>query len=101
MKRLILLGLVIAILGGGVFGYYRFGGSPEVKRERYLKKGEEYLKQAKLNEALIEFRNAVKADPRSAEARLRLAQALTRRGELRAAYGEFVRALGLKPDFIK
>jgi len=101
MKRLVLLGLVLVALGGGIFAYYQYGGSPEVKRERYLKRGQDYLKQSKLNEAIVEFRNAVKADPRSAEARLELAQVLMRRGDLRGAYGEFVRAVDLKPNMIK
>ena len=101
MKRLVIFGVVLAVLGGGVFAYYQYGGTPEVRREKYLKKAEDFLKQSNLNEAIVELRNAVKADPRSAEARLRLAQALTRKGELRAAYGEFVRAVDLKPDFIK
>lgn len=101
MKRFILFGLIIVVLGGGVFAYYQYGGTPEVRRERYLKKGLEYLKQSKLNEAVIEFRNAVKADPRSLEARLELGQALLKRGDLRAAHGELVRAVDLKPDSIQ
>src|ERR671919_2896218 len=101
MKRLIVFGLVLAVLGGGVFAYYQYGGTPEVRRERYLKKGEGYLKDSKLNEAIVEFRNAVKADPRSPDARFKLAEALLRLGDARAAYGELIRVIDLKPGFIK
>ena len=101
MKRLVLLGLLIAALGGGIYAYYQYGGSPEVKRERYLKRGQDYVKESKLNEAIIEFRNAVKADPRSVEARLELGQALLKRGDLKGAYGELVRAVDLKPDHLR
>jgi tetratricopeptide (TPR) repeat protein len=101
MKRLVLFGLIIVVLGGGVFAYYQYGGSPEMRRDRYLKKGQDYLKQSKLNEAIAEFRNAVKTDPRSAEARFELAMALLRRGDAKGGYGELVRALDLKADLIK
>ena len=69
MKRLVIFGLIILALSGGIFAYYQVGVSPEVKRERHLKVAREYLDQSKLNEAILEFRSAVKADPRSAEAR--------------------------------
>jgi tetratricopeptide (TPR) repeat protein len=101
MKRLVLFALVIVVLGGGVFAYYQYGGSPEVRRERYLKKGQDYLKVSKLNDAIVELRNAVKADPRSAEARVELAMALLRRGDGKGGYNELVRAVDLKPDLIK
>lgn len=101
MRRLLILGFVLAVLGGGTYAYLQFGGSPEVKRERYLKKAREYRQQSKLTDAIVEFRNAVKADPRSAEARLELATSLLNRGDLRGAYGELVRAVDLKPDLIK
>jgi putative PEP-CTERM system TPR-repeat lipoprotein len=101
MKRLAIFAVLLTLVGGGVVAYYRLGGTPETRRETYLAKGEEHLKQSRLNEAIVEFRNAVKADPRSAEARLRLGQALAKKGELRAAYGELIRAVDLKPDFMK
>src|SRR6185503_12379455 len=101
MKRFLLLGAIVVVLGGGVFAYFQYSGTPEVKRDRYLQKAREYVKQSKHSEAIVEFRNAVKADPRSAEARVELAKALVKRGDLRGAYGELVRAVDLKPDFIK
>jgi tetratricopeptide (TPR) repeat protein len=101
MKRFLLLGAIIAVLGGGVFAYFQYGGSPEVKRDRYLQRAREYLKESKLGDAIVEFQNAVKADPRSAEARVELAKALVKRGDLRGAYRELVRAVDLKPDFVK
>ena len=101
MKRLVLFGLIIVVLGGGIFAYYQYGGSPEVRRERHLKKARDYLGESKFNEAIVEFRNAVKTNPRSAEARFELAMALLKTGDLRSAHGELVRAVELKPDFIK
>src|SRR5258705_11296217 len=101
MKRFLLLGAIVMVLGGGVFAYFQYGGSPEVKRERYLQKAREYVKQSKLSEAIVEFKNAVKADPRSANARLELAMVLISRNNFRAAYGELIRAVDLNPQLTK
>ena len=54
-----------------------------------------YLAQSKYPEAAIEFRNAVQIDPRSGEARLRLAESLFRTGDLSNALSEYVRAADL------
>ena len=102
MKRsVVLVGLIVALLGGGTFAYYRLFGSPEMNRDRSLAKARAYLKESKVNEAIIEFRNAVKADPRSAGARFEFGMALLKRGDIRGAYQELNRAVDLKPDFAK
>ncbi|HEY2923205.1 MAG TPA: tetratricopeptide repeat protein, partial [Candidatus Binatia bacterium] len=100
--RKIILGIVaLLVLGGGVVAYTQFGGSPEVKRDRALKKAKAYLSEAKVNEALIEYRNALRADPNSAETHYEFGMALLKQGDVRAGYRELVRAADLKPDFIK
>src|SRR5687767_15042209 len=99
MKRFVILGALLVLLGGGVFAYFQYGGSPEVKRERSLKAARAYLEQSKVNEAIVEFRNALKADPASAEAHYEFGMALMRQGDLRSAYREMVRAADLKPNF--
>jgi Tfp pilus assembly protein PilF len=99
MKRFLLLGAIVALLGGGIFAYVRFGGSPEVKRERSLKAARAYLEQSKVKEAIVEFRNALKADPASAEAHYEFGMALIRQGDLRSAYREMVRATDISSRF--
>jgi putative PEP-CTERM system TPR-repeat lipoprotein len=69
--------------------------SPEAKKQRYLESGNQYLAQSKYREAAIEFRNAAQADPRSGEARLKLAEALFRLGDPANALSEYVRAADL------
>ena len=102
MKRsIVLAGIVVALLSGGIYAYYELGGSPETRRERHLKRAKGYLQESKLNQALVELRNAVKADPRSAEARQALANVLFKKGDLKNGYAELVRAVDLKPDNIK
>ncbi len=66
MKRVLLS--VCALLAVGLVMAFYFQPSVEVKRDRYLKRAREYVNKAKVNEAVIEFKNALKADPASAEA---------------------------------
>ena len=102
MKRSIVwAGLIFALFSVGLFAYTQFFGSPEVSRDRYLTRARAYLKESKVKEAIIEFRNAVKADPRSAEARLEFGMTLFHAGDVRGEYQELVRAVDLKPDSIK
>src|SRR5262245_8269902 len=102
MKRIVLIvGLIAILSAGGLVGYSKFGGSPEVRRDRALEKARKYLAEAKVNEAVIEYRNALSADPRSPEAHYEFGMALLRQGDSRAGYRELVRAADLKPDFIK
>ena len=100
MRKIILGVVALLVLVGGVLAYNRLGGSPEVKRDRALKKAQEYLSQAKVNEAIIEYKNALQADPGSPEAHYEFGLALLKQQEFRTAYNEFVRAADLKPDFI-
>ena len=74
------------------------GGSASERRDSYLQAGDAALAAGNKSEAVIAFRNAVQADPVSADARLRLADMLTSSGDARGALGEYVRAADLKPD---
>jgi cytochrome c-type biogenesis protein CcmH/NrfG len=74
------------VLVGGVLAYNRLGGSPEVNRDRALKKAQEYLSQAKVNKTIIEYKNALHADPGSPEAHYEFGLALLKQQEFRTAY---------------
>ena len=50
-------------------------GDPQAKKAAHLQKGEAYVAQEKYTEAIIEFRNAIKLDPKDAQAYYKLAQA--------------------------
>jgi tetratricopeptide (TPR) repeat protein len=65
--------------------------------QSYLDRGNAYLKDGKVDAAVLEFRNAVKKDPMLARARLRLADAYLRQGNGAGALGEYVRAADLLP----
>ena len=65
-RRLVVSVLIAICLGITTYFYTR--ESSELKRDRYFKRGQEYIAQGKLPEALIMFKNAVKADPTFADA---------------------------------
>ena len=98
MKRL-LLGIFALVAMGLVVAFYLMP-SPEVKRERSLGKAREYISKGKVNEAAIEFKNALKEDPGSAEAHHEFGLALLKMKDYRGALREFRRAAYIKPGFI-
>ena len=71
---------------------------PEVAKRKYVEKGDALMAQDKAGEAVLEYRNAVRLDRRFGEARLKLAAAYTRTGDLEAAGKEYVRAADLLPQ---
>lgn len=69
----------------------------EQRLARHLERGRSHMSQGKVAEAVIEYRNAIKADPRSGEARFELAKALEGSGDPQAAR-EYLRAAELLPN---
>jgi tetratricopeptide (TPR) repeat protein len=88
--RLLIGALLVAAIG--------CGGSASERRDGFIQGGQKAIAAGNVNEAVIAFKNAVQADPVSAEARLGLADALTKQGDARGALAEYVRAADLKPD---
>ena len=70
---------------------------PAKSRQEYVTKANALLETAHYREAVIEYRNALKVDGRFGPARLGLARALEKSGNLSAAKGEYVRAADLLP----
>ena len=71
---------------------------PETLKREYLASGDAYVAQGKLNEAVIEYRNAIQQDARFGDARYKLAEVYTRLNELPNAMREYIRAADLLPD---
>ena len=67
-------------------------------KTEYLSRGNRYAAQAKYEEAVIEYTNAIKQDPKFGEARYRLAQTYLRMDQPQWAFQEYVRAADLMPD---
>jgi tetratricopeptide (TPR) repeat protein len=71
---------------------------PKARKAKYLKSGDSYAQQGKLSEAIIEYRNAVQADPVDGDARLKLADAYSTNRDMNNAAREYIRAADLLPN---
>lgn len=66
--------------------------------DEHAKRGDDYLSRSMLQEAIIEYRNAIQIDPRRGDVRLKLAEAHLQVRNLNEALREFVRAADLLPN---
>jgi tetratricopeptide (TPR) repeat protein len=73
-------------------------GDPQKAKAKYLAEGEICLKKGQFGDASIEFRNAVRLDPRSVEAYYDLAQADLAQHDWRAAYAALTKTIELDPQ---
>ena len=73
------------------------GANPSKQKAEFLASGEKYAKAGKYQEAVIQYRNAIAIDPRSAAAHYRLALAYMELKVPQQAYQEFLSAAELDP----
>jgi tetratricopeptide (TPR) repeat protein len=71
---------------------------PQKAKARYLAAGQNYLKKGQYGDAVIEFRNALRLDPRFVDAYYQLAQAEAAQRAWTAAYASLEKAIGLDPN---
>ncbi len=71
---------------------------PQATARDAFAKGEKHFAEKRVNEAIIEYRRAIQADPRLGQARLRLAEAYVETGDPGNALRSYVRAAELLPD---
>lgn len=72
--------------------------SPEAKLAKHVKRGDEYVKEEKFKEAVIEYRNAVKAAPKDPAAHWKLAKAAIDAKDIRTAFAELRKTVELDPN---
>jgi tetratricopeptide (TPR) repeat protein len=89
MLRPLCVTLFVAIVSNGC------SQDPKVAKDRYVQSGEKYAAAGKLAEATLEYRNAVQADPRDGDLRLRLADLYAKINQDRQAAEEYIRAADL------
>ena len=81
------IGLFLALAAALVFT--GCSKDPEVAKREHLARGNAYVAENKHREAVIEYRNAVQADPTFGEARFRLAKAYGQLKDWPNAYVEY------------
>ena len=72
--------------------------NPEAEKKQYFESGKQFATEKKYQEAIVQFRNAVRVDNRFAEAHFQLAEAYAAIGDARNAYREYIVAADLMPD---
>lgn len=70
---------------------------PQKAKAKYLTAGQSYMKKGQYGDAAIEFRNALRLDPRFVEAYYELAQADLAQHDWRSAYGSLEKTIELDP----
>lgn len=71
---------------------------PNVRKQKYIDRGQSYFEKGKYPEAEIEFLNAVKIDQNDADAHYRLAKSYVKLERWPKAYDEFKRTIELQPQ---
>src|SRR5260370_9313056 len=72
-------------------------GDPQKAKVKYLASGQKYMKKGQYASAVIEYRNALKLDPRFVDAYYQLAQADLAQHDWRAAFSSPPKALPHSP----
>jgi Tfp pilus assembly protein PilF len=73
---------------------------PQAVAQRHVETGDRYVAEGKIKEAILEYRNAVKAMPRSADAQYKLARAYSASDDPVRAYEAYARTADLNPKQI-
>jgi tetratricopeptide (TPR) repeat protein len=72
-------------------------GDPQKAKAKYLAAGQQYMKKGQYGDASVEFRNAVRIDPRLVDAYYQLAQADIAQHDWQGAYASLEKAIELDP----
>ena len=92
----LLLRLVVALTLIATFS--ACSGDPNVSKQKHFDSGQQYFEQGKYREAAIEFVNAIKIDPRYADAHHRLAETYLKLQQEQGAYQELSTTVELQPE---
>jgi len=85
------MGILLA-LSGGCFR------DPNVRKQEYVKAGDDYLSQGRSKEAKIYYSKAIQIDPQMASAHYGLAKSSMQAGDVRTAYQEYLRTTTIDPS---
>ena len=84
-----------------VFAIPACAWSPEAKKTRYLKRGNDYYSQEKYKEAVIEYKNVLRIDPKNIQAVEHLGYSYFALGEIEQAYRFLSKAKELDPKTLE
>src|SRR2546430_17739453 len=90
--RLIILCFLLAML------FAACSRDPNVRKQKYFESGERYFAKGKYREAAIQYSNAVRVDPRFAQAHSQLGETYLKLHDWNRAYTELSLAVEQDPD---
>ena len=96
MKVATRVGLAMALFSA-CLALFSCSRNPEKAKAKYLNQGRGYMNKGQFGDAAIEFRNALRIDPRFVDAYYELAQAELAQHNWNAAYGSLEKAVDLDP----
>jgi tetratricopeptide (TPR) repeat protein len=73
---------------------------PQKAKAKYFASGQKYMTQKKYGDAALEFRNAIRIDPRFADAYYQLSQTALAQHDWRGAYASLGKAIDLDPALL-
>src|ERR1700677_5285735 len=88
------IAILVALLLGG------FARDPEKAKAKYLTEGQKYMKKGQYGDASVEFRNALRIDPRFVDAYYQLAQADLAQRDWSSAFASLEKAIALDPTHL-
>jgi len=86
---------LVAILVAALIGLVSCSRDPQVVKKRYFESGNKYFEKARYREASIQYRNAIKTDPKYGAAYYKLALTSLRSGDYGGAVFQLRRAVEL------
>lgn len=93
-----LLGRVAVLLALIPLFFMGCSRDPNVRKQKHFESGLHYIEKGKVDEAIIEFRNAVEIDPAYGEAHYHLGLVYLKRAQWPRASQELARAIELQPE---
>src|SRR5512133_198478 len=87
----------IAVILAVLLGLVSCSRDPNVVKKRYLESGNKYFENGRYKEASIQYRNALKRDPKFGQAHYKLALVALKVGDVAGSVGSFRRAIELVP----
>src|ERR1017187_10075825 len=93
MRSIRFVAIILAVL----VGFTSCSRDPNVVKKRYLESGNKYFEKGRYKEASIQYRNALKRDPRYGPAYYKLALISLKSGEITNAVSYLRRAVELIP----
>jgi tetratricopeptide (TPR) repeat protein len=93
MRSIRFIAIIVAVL----VGFTSCSRDPNVVKKRYLESGNKYFDKGRYKEASIQYRNALKRDPKYGPAYYKLALVSLKAGDVPAAVSAFHRAIELIP----